>query len=103
MGENILDLTLGDPERVFDIDLSPSLVSVKIGHSIINITFEMCLDGGSESIKNKRDVLRANLKGIKKELSRFDWESYLNGPEIDEAYKRFLYVYERICTIKERK
>ena len=56
----------------------------------------MCLEEGHEQKLNKRDVLRANFKGISEEMSKVDWESYLNGLEIEEAYKRFLHAYERI-------
>ena len=97
MGGNILDLVLtSDPERGLEIDSHPPLRNVNMGHSVISVIFGMCLEDEKEPKQTKRDVLGANFKGINEEISKVDWESYLNGLELDEAYKRFLHVYEKI-------
>ena len=73
-----------------------SLGSIKVDHAVIDITLGMFLDNENELKPNKRDVLKANLKGISEEMGKVDWENNLNGLEVNEAYSRFLSVYEKI-------
>ena len=56
----------------------------------------MFLENESELKPNKRDKLKANFKGISEEMGNVDWENNLNGLEVNEAYSRFLSVYEKI-------
>ena len=56
----------------------------------------MFLENESELKPNKRDVLKANFKGISEEMGKVDWEKNLNWLEVNEAYSCFLSVYEKI-------
>ena len=39
---------------------------------------------------------RANFQGIRDEMNKVDWDSTLNGLGIEEAYSRFLCVYNNL-------
>ena len=80
-----------DPERVLEIEYCPSLGSVTIGHAVISLTFGMCLEDKNEAKLNKRDLSKANFKGISEEMGQVDWEN-LKGLEINEAYNRYFIV-----------
>ena len=97
MGGNTLNLILtSDPERILENNYFPPLKIIKVGHAVISITLGLLLENESELNPNKRDVLKANFKSISEEMGKVDWENNLNGLEVNEAYSRFLSVYEKI-------
>ena len=98
MGENILDLVLtSDPERILEVDYGPLLGNVKIGHAIINITYGIKVENEENSNLYKIVVSKANFQGMRDEMNKVNWDSILNGLGIEEAYSRFLCVYNNLC------
>ena len=97
MGGNTLDLVLtSDPERILEVDYGPPLGSVRIGHALISITFGLIVEDESNRNIYRRNLSKTNFKGISDEIKKVDWDSTLNGLEIEEACTRFLSVYQKL-------
>ena len=60
------------------------------------ILLRVCSKAESKENPYKREVSKANFQGIRDEMYKVDWDSTLNGLEIEEAYSRFLCVYNNL-------
>ena len=53
------------------------LESVRIGHTVISLTFGMCLEDENEAKLNKRDASKVNFKCFREEMGKVNWDKNL--------------------------
>ena len=96
---NVLDLIISDSTaRINELSFGPPLGKALQGHKTISFELNLAASGESTKFSSKQLAWhRGNYDGLRHEFKRTDWVKCLGDLNVEEAYHKFLQVYNDAC------